>query len=422
MRHSSDAVTARGLAWRDRNADRRRALGCEGFASRAGRRGGRARRAPAAAPCRGRAARRGAAGRRARTGPGPRRSPISASRCSGSPVRAMPPRRRTSRTHSWRAPGRSPSRAARGREALDRQRVGGERGGSDGRDAGQGGQDLAGAVGQQLLDLVVDEGDVLAQGVKAREVAAHPRGAQARRLAAAAGSPASASTRTCGRVAQRPSARAVSDRTLGARPAKATAQASTARPVEVSSANARPCPFGAESPGASALSWSCSRWRSGLSASTSCRRCDTAARNASTAELARRLPGALASEPDQRRAVAIVGLEPTRPQLRSRRLRLRRREQPQRPRPAPLELGRPRAMQRARRLQREHRRPPPATIAPSRSTTGTRRRQRHRLTDQPLARRHPHPIQRLARIDRDDHPIHPNLSKQPSHRNDSLHR
>ena len=43
VRHSEDAVTARGLAWNDRNADRRRAVGCEAFASRAGRRGGRAR-------------------------------------------------------------------------------------------------------------------------------------------------------------------------------------------------------------------------------------------------------------------------------------------------------------------------------------------------------------------------------------------
>ena len=123
-------------------------------------------------------------------------------------------------------------------------------------------------------------------------------------------------------------ARAESDLTLGARPAKATAHASTARPVEVSSANARPCPFGAESPGASAP---------GLVMQTLAQRLErehqlSAVRHRRAQRVnrraARRLPGALASEPDQRRAIAIIGLEPSRAQLRSRRLRLRRREHP----------------------------------------------------------------------------------------------
>jgi hypothetical protein len=54
VRHSGNAVTARGLAWRDRSADRRRALGCQACASRAGRRDGRARLWPRCRSCRGR--------------------------------------------------------------------------------------------------------------------------------------------------------------------------------------------------------------------------------------------------------------------------------------------------------------------------------------------------------------------------------
>ena len=47
-------LTARGLAWRDRSADRRRAVGCEACASRAGRRGARARLWLRCRSCRGR--------------------------------------------------------------------------------------------------------------------------------------------------------------------------------------------------------------------------------------------------------------------------------------------------------------------------------------------------------------------------------
>ena len=42
-------------------------------------------------------------------------------------------------------------------------------------------------------------------------------------------------------------------------------------------------------------------------------------------------PGALAQQPDQRRAVTVVGLEPPRAQLRPGGLRLRRRKQPSDP-------------------------------------------------------------------------------------------
>ena len=95
VRHSSDAVTARGLAWRDRNADRRRALGCEGFASRAGRRGAAsATRASSGALPRARSSLR-RCWKAGANWPRPQAIPISASRCSGSPVRAIPPRRRT---------------------------------------------------------------------------------------------------------------------------------------------------------------------------------------------------------------------------------------------------------------------------------------------------------------------------------------
>jgi hypothetical protein len=68
-----------------------------------------------------------------------------------------------------------------------------------------------------------------------------------------------------------------------------------------------------------------------------------------------RAAGALAQQPDQRRAIAIVGLEPPRPQLRPSRLRLRRREHSERPRPAPLDLSRPRPMQCPGRLDPDHR-------------------------------------------------------------------
>ena len=169
-----------------------------------------------------------------------------------------------------------------GREALDWQRVCRKRRGPDGRDAGQTGQDLSGAVGEQLLELAVDERDVDAQRVEAIQVTGQAGGAQLSvwgwRETVCQRSVQNAAVASL----RRPSARAFSERALGARPANAAAQARTARPAGVSSASARPWPAGAESPGASALSWSCSRWRNGVSASTSWRRWETAPSNAST--------------------------------------------------------------------------------------------------------------------------------------------
>ena len=124
----------------------------------------------------------------------------------------------------------------------------------------------------------------------------------------------------------------------------------------------------------------------------------------------------LAQQPDQRGAVAIVGLEPPRPELAASRGGLRRREQPQRSRPAPLDLSRPRAMQSAGRLQANHRRPAntagrdqPLELVDALAQHG----QRHRLTDQTLLPgRQPHPIERLARIHRDDQRRRWHLSAQ----------
>ena len=126
-------------------------------------------------------------------------------------------------------------------------------------------------------------------------------------------------------------------------------------------------------------------------------------------------PGALARQPDQRGAITVVGLEPTRRQLRPRRLRLRRSEQPQRPRPAPFQLGHPRPMQRPRRLDREHRRrrtdQPVQPLQPD-----PRARQRQRLADHAAPIGHPHPMRDLAGIDRDHQTIVKDLSGQPRHR------
>jgi len=126
--------------------------------------------------------------------------------------------------------------------------------------------------------------------------------------------------------------------------------------------------------------------------------------------------GTLARQPDQRRAVAIIGLKSSRPELCPGCLRLRRSEHPQRPRPAPLQLGRPRPMQRPRRLDREHRRPHRANQPAQALDALARRRHRHRLADQPVSRRHPHPIDRLAGIDRHDHAVKRNSLEQPVHR------
>jgi hypothetical protein len=117
----------------------------------------------------------------------------------------------------------------------------------------------------------------------------------------------------------------------------------------------------------------------------------------------------LAQHPHQRRAVAIVGLEAPRPQLRARRLRLRGREQPDRARVAPLELEAPRAMQRPGRLDPDHRLAgdtagcdQPLQLLDARP----RDRQRDRLTDQAsIARRQPDAVLDLAGIDRHHQPL-----------------
>ena len=127
-------------------------------------------------------------------------------------------------------------------------------------------------------------------------------------------------------------------------------------------------------------------------------------------------PGALAQQPDQRGAVTVVGLKPTRAQLRPRGLGLRRREQPQRPRPAAFDLGRPRPMQRAGRLDPDHRLADDAAAGDQPRElldTVAQHRQRHRIADQPpLARRQPHAVADLPRIDRDHQPITRQLCEQ----------
>ncbi len=130
-------------------------------------------------------------------------------------------------------------------------------------------------------------------------------------------------------------------------------------------------------------------------------------------------PGALAHQPHQRGAVAVISLEPSRPQLPPRGCRLRRSEQPQRPRPASLDLRRPRAMQRPRRFQADHRRPRHITRRdqPLELVDAiAQHRQRHRLADQaPLTSRQPHPIERLARIDRNNQRGGRHLATQQLH-------
>jgi hypothetical protein len=97
-------------------------------------------------------------------------------------------------------------------------------------------------------------------------------------------------------------------------------------------------------------------------------------------------------------------------------LGLRRRKEPQRTRPAALDLGRPRAVQRAGRLDPDHRRAenPAAGDQPIELLNAlTQHRQRHRIADQTaLARRQPDPVRHLPRIDRDDQTVARDLSEQ----------
>jgi hypothetical protein len=84
---------------------------------------------------------------------------------------------------------------------------------------------------------------------------------------------------------------------------------------------------------------------------------------------------ALAQQPDYCRAVAVIGLEPSRPELSAGRGCPRRGKQAQRPPPTVLDLGGPRAMQRAGRLDPDDRRShnaagrdqPPSSSTPSRN-------------------------------------------------------
>ena len=252
----------------------------------------------------------------------------------------------------------------RRREALDGQRVRGERRGADDPDAGQTGQDLAGAVGQQRLELVVDEGDVLAQRLEAVEVAGQPRGAQLgvggrRQAVLPAARPRTPPSRRSDGRRREPSASGRSGRGPRTRPRRPAPRARSACPAQAPGRGPRGREPGRERVELVMQPLPQRLEREHQLATMRDRREHRVHRRAP-----RRAPGALAREPDQRRAITIVGLEPPRPELRPRGLSLRRREQPQRPRPAPLELGRPRPMQRARRLQREHRHRRPARPAP----------------------------------------------------------
>ena len=154
--------------------------------------------------------------------------------------------------------------------------------------------------------------------------------------------------------------------------------------------HARPCPAGAESPGASALSWSCSRWRSGLSARTSCRRCETAPSSASIADGAAGRPApwrASQTSAAQSRSSVLNRRVPSCARAawvsdgaNSRSDPGQRRSSSRRPRP----------MQRAGRLDREHRvrcTNQPLQAARSRRATSATTR----LTDQPRSDRSPTP-------------------------------
>ena len=187
------------------------------------------------------------AGRRARIGSGPRRCPSARRGARAGPVRLIAVAAADGR--GLVAGGRQAGRGVqvlRGREALDREAVGGERGGAnDRRRRASVVRIWPGAGGQQPLELVVDEGDVLAQRPEARDVARQPLRRAARRRRAAPDSPSNAPPRTprsrrSGARRRAPAATAA----LGARPSNAIAQANTARPVGVSSNSARPCPAG----------------------------------------------------------------------------------------------------------------------------------------------------------------------------------
>src|SRR6266540_5405497 len=115
---------------------------------------------------------------------------------------------------------------------------------------------------------------------------------------------------------------------------------------------------------------------------------------------------ALAREADERRAVALVGLEASRAELGAGGLCLRRREQAQRAVEATLELCGPRAVERAGRLQRDHRRPFAAGArdqALELSDPVAQRRETHWLADHTsLAACKQSAVGNLAAVDGDD--------------------
>ena len=204
----------------------------------------------------------------------PQAMPISASRCSARPWREIRAAAADGRrlVHRRRQPGGGVEVLGVG-EPGDRQAVRRERRRSDGRDAGQAGQDLAVGAGQQ-------DRRSRPRPRRCRPAAAGsaPGPDPAARPARAASGGGGRQSRhrsdpvLGGRLGQPPGARAISERVDGARPAKATAQASTACPVGVSIGSDRPWPAGADRPGHSALSWSWSRCWAFFRSATSPRR------------------------------------------------------------------------------------------------------------------------------------------------------
>jgi hypothetical protein len=135
-------------------------------------------------------------------------------------------------------------------EPRDEQAEGGERRGAAGAHAGQGGQHLPGAVGQQGGDLVVHGGDVGGQGAPAGQSGGPGRGVGRRGQAG----PPPVDPKLGLAIEDPAAARARSERSEGGRPAKAAVQPSTAWPMTLSTGSARPCPFGAARPGQSVCS------------------------------------------------------------------------------------------------------------------------------------------------------------------------
>ena len=125
--------------------------------------------------------------------------------------------------------------------------------------------------------------------------------------------------------------------------------------------------------------------------------------------------GALAQQPHQRRAVAIVGLVAPRAELGSGRLGLRRREQPHRSGPASFQLGDPGPVQPTGRLHADywwtgH------LAGSDQPGQGVDALAQHRLPDQPaLATGHPDPAAHLARVDRHDQRRHGDRLAQQLH-------